>query len=103
MLELVTSRKPVDNGLELAEWALQRHHRGAQFTDVFYRVIDSSGHGSLVKLFKLGVECVNYNPASRPRMDEVFHRLKSYGKKVDTGILPCSAFCWTKLMSYGLN
>ncbi|CAN6251019.1 unnamed protein product [Urochloa humidicola] len=82
LLELATGRGPQDGGMEsgscLAKWASKRHQSrsGSCSVDLVDGEIQEPAYlDEMVAVFELGVACTGEDPASRPPMSEVLHRL----------------------------
>lgn len=83
LLELATGRGPQDGGTEsgscLAKWASKRYNNGGPVADlVDGEIQDPSYLDDMVAVFELGVVCTSEEPASRPPMSDVLHRLMQF-------------------------
>lgn len=83
LLELATGRGPQDGGTEsgscLAKWASKRYINGGPVADlVDGEIQDPSYLDDMVAVFELGVVCTGEEPASRPPMSDVLHRLLQF-------------------------
>uniref|UniRef100_A0A0E0NC09 non-specific serine/threonine protein kinase n=1 Tax=Oryza rufipogon TaxID=4529 RepID=A0A0E0NC09_ORYRU len=83
LLELATGRGPEDGGTEsgscLAKWASKRYNNGGPVADlVDGEIQDPSYLDDMVAVFELGVVCTSEEPASRPPMSDVLHRLMQF-------------------------
>ncbi|CAO2037909.1 unnamed protein product [Urochloa humidicola] len=102
LLELATGRGPQDGGTEsgscLAKWASKRHRSGSGSCSVDLvdgEIQEPAYLDEMVAVFELGVACTGEDPASRPPMSEVLHRLlqchRSRQMAVDDDDYDCSA------------
>jgi serine/threonine protein kinase len=85
LLELCTGRGPQDGGTEsgscLAKWASKRFKNGSPCVDLVDGEIQDPAYlDDMVAVFELGVTCTGEDPALRPPMSEVLHRLVQCGR-----------------------
>lgn len=78
LLELLTGKLPVNQGTELAKWALSfstRLYHGEQILDP--RVCNESAavQSQMLSVLKIAVSCVCLSPESRPKMRNVLRSL----------------------------
>lgn len=78
LLELLTGKKPVNGGIELAKQALSY----SSWLDGRVKILDSnvcnaslSVRSQMLSCFKIALSCVNSSPDSRPKMRNVLRML----------------------------
>ncbi|KAK3152642.1 hypothetical protein QOZ80_2BG0161640 [Eleusine coracana subsp. coracana] len=91
LLELATGRGPQDGGAEsgscLVKWAAKRYRDGEPCADlVDGEIKDPAYLDDMVAMFELGVVCTAEDPASRPPMSEVLHRLLQCDQNRGNGV-----------------
>lgn len=90
MLELITSRKPIENGNHVAREVLKAIN---EFDEKYYglegimdsSIKDEASHASLRRFLHLSMACLLQSPSNRPTMAEVVQEIDRILKNEGTG------------------
>ncbi|KAJ3671629.1 hypothetical protein LUZ60_007708 [Juncus effusus] len=80
LLELLTGKPPVSEGIELAKWALSNSSRAEERDGILDSRISRASisvHSQMQSVLKVALACVAFSPDSRPKMRNVLRMLFS--------------------------
>lgn len=78
LLELLTGKPPVSEGVELAKWALSYSTRRDQREQILDPRVSKASLGvrsQMLSVLKVALACVNLSPEARPKMRHVLSML----------------------------
>lgn len=78
LLELLTGKKSVSNGTELAKWALSlsgRPDEREQILDTRVSGTSIAVHSQMLSVLNIALSCVAFSPDARPKMRNILRML----------------------------
>ena len=74
LLELVTGKEAINEGMELVKWVVNRANDREQLEDILDRRVSTTStevHQQMLSMLEIALRCVSVSPEERPGAEEL--------------------------------